>query len=374
MRRLLLLTTALIVYGSLYPWHFHFVSGSRPWWVLLHGWPQRLDLWTLRDTILNIALYAPLGFAGMATAMRGRSKAAALLLTTAGGAALSASMELLQVYVPGRVCSVADLVTNIIGTALGAGLAIVFAGRIGKLKGMGLRRVDAAALLLAAVFGCYRLYPFFPVLGRTRAIRGISAMLHLTSASPVEIWVQAGEWMAFAAVAEYAWKRMGRRWLMVVMLVLPLQWILLDRNFTLDELLGAVLALAIFCLTGTALRAQIALGMLGSGIVLRELLPFQLLTRPQPFNWIPFAATFSSGRDTSVVIIAGKAFDYGALVWLLRRVGAPFWPGAIAAAAVLMALEWFQRLLPGRTPESTDAALTLVMALALWMLKRERHA
>jgi hypothetical protein len=186
--------------------------------------------------------------------------------------------------------------------------------------------------------------------------------------------VQAGEWMAFAAIAEFAWKRMGRLGLMAAMLVLPLQWVLLDRNFTLDELLGAIVALAIFSLTGKALRAQIALGMLGSGILLRELSPFHLLTRPQPFNWIPFAPTFSSGRDTSVVIIAGKAFDYGALVWLLRRVGTPFWPGAIATAAGLMALEWFQRLLPGRTPESTDAALTLVMAFALWMLHRERHA
>ena len=41
MYRLLLLVIALIVYGSLYPWHFDFDrSGANPLWVLLHAWPQ----------------------------------------------------------------------------------------------------------------------------------------------------------------------------------------------------------------------------------------------------------------------------------------------------------------------------------------------
>jgi VanZ family protein len=36
-------------------------------------------------------------------------------------------------------------------------------------------------------------------------------------------------------------------------------------------------------------------------------------------------------------------------------------------AAALFGLELAQQYLPGRTPESTDAVLALLMALALWL-------
>ena len=60
MYRLLLLIVALIVYGSLYPWHFA-ASDVNPIAVLLHSWPQRWGLFTAKDVALNVAVYVPLG-------------------------------------------------------------------------------------------------------------------------------------------------------------------------------------------------------------------------------------------------------------------------------------------------------------------------
>jgi VanZ family protein len=373
-RRLLLLSTAAIVYGSLYPWRFHFIAGAHPWSMLLHNWPHRFDLWVVRDTVLNIILYIPFGLAAAAVTMRSLSAKAGIGIAVASGAALSATMELLQAYLPGRTSSVADLITNILGALCGASLAVVFAAPIRRLSRSGRKGLNGAAVTLLAAWLCYRLYPFFPAVGRTRLEDGMASLLQPHIVSLVEILIQAGEWLAFAAILDYAWKRMNAAWLAVFMLVLPLQWQLLDRTFSFNELAGAILAAGIFVLTPKSPRAPMALAALGSAVLLRELSPFHLLARPQPFYWIPFAASFDSSRETSVVIIAGKAFDYGALLWLLRRVGVPLMPAACLMAAALFALEWFQRLLPGRTPETTDAVLTLIMAFALWRLDRERHA
>jgi hypothetical protein len=59
----LLLVVALIVYGSLYPFAFDFHHAANPLTVLLHSWPEGFDRFVLRDAVINLLLYAPLGVA-----------------------------------------------------------------------------------------------------------------------------------------------------------------------------------------------------------------------------------------------------------------------------------------------------------------------
>ena len=63
-----------------------------------------------------------------------------------------------------------------------------------------------------------------------------------------------------------------------------------------------------------------------------------------------------------------KAFDYGAMVWLPGNAGLSYLRVGIGVATVLAILEWIQRYLPGRTPEITDAVLTLLLTGTLWSL------
>ena len=371
MRRFLVLSLALIAYGSLYPWHFAFSGGIRPFWLLLHNWPNRLDLWTIRDTILNILLYLPVGLATMTLLLRSRSRVFAFTATVLIGASFSASMEFLQAYLPGRTCSLADLLTNTLGTACGAYLAVEFRESIQRLRGFGRKRPNSAALLLLCLYACYRLYPFLPILSRTHLFRGLTGLVHPASISWVEIWMQAAEWIAFSAILESILQRLRLVWFLVALCALPIQLQLLDRMPKFEDFAGAALAILLFARIAKNRRMPIAALILGSAILLRELSPFHLLSRPQPFYWMPFTGAFESGRDTSVVIIAGKAFDYGALIWLCRKLKMPPLPSAALFAAALLLLEWFQRLLPGRTPESTDAVLALLMSFALWALDRD---
>ena len=369
MRRLLLLVVALIVYGSLYPWHFDFSPRVNPLDFLLHSWSFEWDRFLLRDMAVNVALYVPLG-AAAALALapkhgRGASAALAVLL----GMALSATMEMLQIYVPGRQCSLLDVATNTIGTAAGAWVAsIVWPGFVWPpLSRHPRERHAGAAVFLLACWAGFQLYPFFPILSQTRLRNGLALLFHASTVSPVEIWACAAEWVAAALAMKALLGRLRLPWLVLAMACLPVRILIAGRILGLDEVLGAALALLLWPAIDRALGRPVpAAAILGSAIVLRELEPFHVGARPAAFSWVPFAATLGSPWQSGAVIVLRKAFDYGAAVWLLRQVGWPYgYAGAIVAAA-LGALEGAQRYLPGRTPEVTDAVIALLVAFVLW--------
>ena len=95
-----------------------------PTFLMTAKFPKLVPLSALNayDAAANIVLYIPLGFL---LALLGRGRPWRILLYAAVVvAAVSASMEVLQLFVPRRWPSVDDLIFNTIGGALGAGLAL----------------------------------------------------------------------------------------------------------------------------------------------------------------------------------------------------------------------------------------------------------
>jgi VanZ family protein len=367
--RLLLLAIALIVYGSLYPWHFDFDrSGANPLWVLLHAWPQGIDRWVLRDAAINLLLYFPLGMAAFLAAARRHGRFVAFHAALLIALGLSASMEMLQIYDPGRVCSLFDVVCNATGAAAGAMAALVFQPKLESLARRKTGRHGPAGLLLAACWASYQLYPFFPEISQTRLRASLRLLAGTASLSAVEVWANAAEWLAAALVLEAVFGRMRPRWLLAAMACLPLRLFIVERSVTFSETLGAALALLLWSLLPERKRLPVGVLLLASATVLRELSPFRFVDAPHPVSWVPFAATFDSERQSAAVILLRKAFEYGALVWLFRAEGISYARAAVAVAGSLAVLEAIQRYLPGRTPEITDSVVALLMALVLWRL------
>jgi VanZ family protein len=119
-----------IIYGTLLPFRFSTgteqVSASlqrlreRPW-----GSGSRVD------AISNVLLFLPWGFlVAVWQAERNASLLASLLVPVLSGAALSASVESVQLFAPGRITSLLDLITNSLGSALGGVAGWLFARRI----------------------------------------------------------------------------------------------------------------------------------------------------------------------------------------------------------------------------------------------------
>src|SRR3954468_2157145 len=114
---LLIVVLLLIVYGSLYPFSF----ASRHSAILAWAWDGGVA--AMRDAIINVALYFPIGYLFFHTR---RSLAVATLVSLA----VSGGVELLQAFDHDRVSSLPDLLLNVSGGALGAWTASRVPSRI----------------------------------------------------------------------------------------------------------------------------------------------------------------------------------------------------------------------------------------------------
>jgi len=91
------------------------------------GWPDHLNRSVAVDAIVNIAGFIPFGL-GTCICLSfwtGWSISRCVAMTILVGASVSLTIELLQVLLPTRDSSLADLVTNILGTALGSWAAAI---------------------------------------------------------------------------------------------------------------------------------------------------------------------------------------------------------------------------------------------------------
>jgi len=368
-RALLLLVVVLIVYGSLYPWHFDFSGPPRhPLFVLLNSWPPVWDRFALRDAVVNLLLYAPFGAAAFAVLTRRYSGVFGFAPVLLSAMALSASIEMLQVYVPGRVCSLADVVCNTCGAGAGAALLLALGhSRAGRY------RISVSwalpALLLLILFAGYQFSPIFPVLSLTRLHNALRQFVDASRFSLTEAWCYGAEWFAAMTVLR-AVISPGPGLLQVLrpqvlLLFLPMRLVVAGRSETLDEVLGAVLAAILWSILSNRIRLRAGVGLMAGALLLRELAPFHFSSTPSPFNWIPFVPTLASEPEDALPVLLHKAFDYGAMVWLLAESGMSYVRAGMCVAAVLAVLEAVQRYLPGRTPETTDAVLTLLMMVIL---------
>jgi len=362
-RRILILTTVLIVYGSLYPWRFEFAGPARnPLLVLLNSWPSVWDRFAFRDAIINLLLYLPFGAAALCAMSRRFPRGFRIASVLVGGMALSCAMELLQVYLPGRVCSLFDVLCNTAGAGTGAALALTI--DIPQWNRQGNHPMQPGPLLLLSAFVSYQLYPFFPVVSLHRLQIAVEQLT--ANFSPIEVWCCGAEWFTAMLVAGLAIRRLPPP---VLLLCLPIRLVVVERTEALHEVLGGVLAVVAWLAVRDRRRLRIALWSMASALLLRELAPFHFSSSAAPFHWIPFGPTFESERQTAVVILIHKAFDYGASVWLLTENGISYARSGAIVAIGLVLLEAVQCYLPGRTPETTDAVLASLMTLILWILE-----
>lgn len=112
-----LIFTLLIIYASLYPFTGWRDMGVHPFSYLTDKLPYYrtyFDIWT------NIVGYMPLGMLMIFALYPNLKSYKAFLLTCLFGILLSGSMEAIQTYIPTRVPSILDLMTNACGTLLGA--------------------------------------------------------------------------------------------------------------------------------------------------------------------------------------------------------------------------------------------------------------
>ena len=385
MRRLLLLVIALIVYGSLYPWHFvprHL--DANPFALLFRTWPMQFDRYAIRDLTVNVLLYAPLGATAFLAFGRRCGRAWGVALPMLLGLALSTAIELAQLFDVSRTASAFDVVCNVSGCGAGVWVASRFRKQLESAARLRLASSKAVAggLLLLLVWIAYQLYPLFPNLSRHRLADAFHTLFSLGAFSFIEFGRSAAEWLAAGLLLECAFGREGARPRFVLLLLaLPLRMVIVQRQLALAEVAGAGAALLVLFLWVLPLRgsvfprsdrrrcAWVAGGLLAL-VVLRGLSPFHFSAERGAFLWVPFIGALNADPYTGVLVVARKAFDYGAATFLLWQAGLGYVPATVLVAAILSVVEAVQMYLPSHVAEITDPLLAVLLSLVLWQVEK----
>ena len=119
--------TLLILVAGLAPWSGWHDTGLSPWAYLTAPVPRYV---TRFDVAINVLAFVPFGAVGVLALHPRWRGPLAVLLASGAGIALSALIEGLQTYLPTRVSSNIDLLTNSVGTVLGALLTAPFSATL----------------------------------------------------------------------------------------------------------------------------------------------------------------------------------------------------------------------------------------------------
>ncbi len=369
MLRVFLLVTALIVYGSLYPWDFHAAQqAGTPLVILLHSWPDRLDRFLLMDIPINVMLYVPFGASGFLAFSRWRRARWALPVLLA--AVLSASMEMLQLFDDHRVCSGLDLAMNVTGACLGALCSSLWL-RTGRSVAFRAEATGPAMLLccwLAAM-----LFPFMPDMSRTH-LRVKWAMFTGEPFAWPGFLASAAEWAVAGRLLQVASGRKGWSPLYVLLFVLlPARFLIVHTEPHSASFAGAIAGGVLWLvLSHYRSRDRVLLALVIASIVVTGLAPFYWSAKAQPFLWMPFVAMFRGEWERAFGTLLHKLFVYGSAVWLAVRIGMRWWQSALFVAALLLMLELAQLHMPAHIAEITDPLLAVLMALILSRADQKR--
>jgi glycopeptide antibiotics resistance protein len=305
----------------------------------------------LRDALVNVAFYLPVGACGYLAFRRWNGRTASFVSAVVIGTVLSLSVEIVQgAFAPQRVANIYDIVANCFGAFLGAGIAALYSRVHRKLED------DPAALALLVAWLAYLWFPLSMLIVPFRLGNGEWTAIGLISI--------AAAWYVVGHAIEAAGFRPANAWLLVSLLAIVPRLAVLPREFVLADIAGAAAGAAAFLIK--RVRFGPALLLL---LVVRGLIPFRFTDATTAISWIPFSGLLETSWQRSTMILADKLFFYGATVWTLRVEGAKVRTAAFATAAVLAIVEFAQQWM-ARTPEITDPLLALMIGVGLEAFER----
>jgi VanZ family protein len=370
--------TALIVYGSLYPLTGWTVPHEPLFSFLTAAIPTHISR---ADVLTNVLAYIPLGILLVWT-FHLAGKFSSITAVTLVGGLLSLSMESVQMFLPSRTASNIDLLTNIIGTSLGACMGFALRPHSAlMLRIKGLRDEWFAAgrgvdIGLCAVFlwALSQLSPFVPSMDISSIRDGLKPVWYSLNALgafsffnmlPYTLNV-AGLTLLIGTVAR------PRRPAMLMFLyfaaaVLCIKPFIVSRQLSLEAVCGLVVAAILLMLAPKkpALRAVLSMVCIFAGFTVAEL--SSGVGGLHSFNWVPFAGQIDNTVSGFGSILEGT-WPFAALACLTvlgfgRKLLPMIWVGGVVLA-VAFALEWEQQQIPGRYGDVT----TVILAGMGWIL------
>lgn len=362
----------LIYYGSLYPlagWHRPEAPVVKLLLAPLTGHLSRGDL------LVNVLAYLPLGFVLARLCLR--RPVWGTICAVAGGMLISLSVECLQTMLPGRTPSVADLAANTFGALIGGVAAFVPLPEIGRDRHRGI--VQQGGAVVFAAWALWQLAPFVPSVDVAKVREGLKPIWYAVKDPgrfSIALTAVSACYSSAMGVAFCAGSHRRYRSFMIFLgggaLVFALKTLIVDRFVLPEELLGfgaGALAAALLMAVRGKLAPVAALLLAGGAFIFLEIRADGAPAMASgSFNWYPLRYHLPMGLAglTGILeqLFPGVLMGWAATALSLeRRLDIAIAGGGCCAVGVF-ALEWYQRVLPGRTPDITQ----VVLFLAGWTL------
>lgn len=285
-RAALLAYLFLILYASWFPFSGWRNSGLSPLAFLNWEVPR---YWTAFDVAVNVVGYIPLGVLlvfALWPRMRGPL---AMLLAVAGGLLVSGAMEAVQTFLPSRVPSNLDFVTNGLGCALGAlwgALSVrtyLERGRLYRLRARWFAPHASQGLVVVALWPLAQIYPQSYLFGHGQLLPILSEWL--------------SDWLDTSIDLVALIRRDGA--------MSPEQYWLSETIITACGLTGAVLCMLCLMRRG-APRALLVAVLIGAALLVKALASALLFTPDNAWVWVTPGA--EGGFLIGVIMLAGLAF------------------------------------------------------------------
>lgn len=359
------LCCGLILYGSLYPltgWHRPDAPVGKLLLAPLAGHLSRGDL------LVNVLGYLPLGYA--AARLWPRRPMAGTVTAVVFGMMLSLAVEILQTMLPGRTPSIADLAANSVGSLLGGAAAFLPLPKMGTERSRGM--VQRGGAVVFAAWALWQLAPFVPSLDVSKVREGLKPIWYAikdpTRFSPAETVISAC-YVAALGVAFCAGSRRRYRSLAIFLfagaVVFALKTLIVDRFVLPEELIGfgvGTVAAALLLAVRGNLAPAAALMLAGGAFIFTEIRADGAVGMASgSFNWYPLRYHIPMGFAglTGILeqLFPGVLMGWAATAVSLERRLDIAVAGGVCGTVGVLALEWYQAVLPGRTPDITQVIL-----------------
>jgi VanZ family protein len=371
-RLFLAAVVAFIVYGSLFPFDFSGQAQSlESFFAESHIFANRAD------AIDNFILFLPLGVAVHLAFRSYAARATAVLLSVL---LLALGIQLLQLYLPSRIASVADAFWNIAG--LGAGLLV--AARVrhafrAQLSADNAHR-DLFLVCLVLLWFLYESFPFVPTLDIGLLRAHVKSVVFAPPFEPMRLF-QHG---LAATLAGIAVTRMGmlRRPLAGVIglgvVAVGLEVLVAYGSLRRETLLGIVAGLAAGFVVGeraSARRHDVVLAMALGAYLITVLTPYRGQTLDGGFTLTPFSHLVWRGALKEVPPAAFEALAIGTMLWA-GMAGPARWRQrpllwSALVLLLLLVLEWVRVAIVGVHGDTTTLAIALMLAPAAVALRAD---
>ena len=367
MKKIAALAVALITYGSLWP--FDYVPHAASWAdvrYILFDWPAHLSI---ISSVSNVILFVPLGVLIPALSRRFAARFALFCASVF----FAWILQYFQFWFPVRTPDVSAAVFNVVGLGMGLLLHSSATAVLNRLQPVA-RNFPAFWQVPTALMGCWVLYRWFPLMP-SLDVQNVKNALKPLFRTPHFDWVaflhDAVAWLVFLRLSRYS---AAAKWNRHALALACVAIVLAEPAFegkllswaNVAGVLAAVAARPVFYRGKASLLALLILQFLS--LCLSELQPFRFTAHAR-FLWLPFSGMMQGSVLVDLDALIEKTYVYGSLLFLLDYYGVRLRTAAATEGLLLFGLEWMQQYIPGRTPETTDGVLALVLGVGMsWYL------